>query len=132
MSGRAPLIRAQRLESFMRDFQIPGRSVAVGHSGMVATSNPSAALVGLDVLRSGGNAADAAVAMAAMLAVVEPTQTGIGGDCFALVKKPGQSPIALNGAGWAAKGASAERLRERGETAIKPSCADAVTVPGAI
>lgn len=116
----------------MRDFQTPGRSVAVGHSGMVATSNPAAAIVGLDVLRSGGNAADAAVAIAAMLAVVEPTQTGIGGDCFALVKKQGQAPLALNGAGWAAKAANPDRLRERGDLVISPSCADAVTVPGAI
>ncbi|MEC5406203.1 gamma-glutamyltransferase [Paraburkholderia sp. MPAMCS5] len=116
----------------MRDFQTPGRSIAVGHFGMVATSNPAAALVGLDVLRAGGNAADAAVAIAAMLAVVEPTQTGIGGDCFALVKKSGQAPLALNGAGWAAKAANPERLRERGDVVISPSCADAVTVPGAI
>lgn len=116
----------------MRDFQTPGRSVAVGHSGMVATSNPAGALVGLDVLRSGGNAADAAVAIAAMLAVVEPTQTGIGGDCFALVKKRGQALRAINGAGWAAKGANPDRLRERGDVVISPSCPDAVTIPGAI
>ncbi|PMS36798.1 gamma-glutamyltransferase 2 [Trinickia symbiotica] len=116
----------------MRDFQVPGRSVAVGHSGMVATSNPAAALVGLDVLRSGGNAIDAAVAIAAMLAVVEPTQTGIGGDCFVLLKRPGHAPVALDGAGWAPKAVNVERLRETGKTAINPASADAVTVPGAL
>ncbi|UIF87888.1 gamma-glutamyltransferase [Cupriavidus sp. UYPR2.512] len=116
----------------MREFCKPGRSVAVGTKGMVATSNPQAALAGLDVLRAGGNAVDAAVAIAAMLAVVEPTQTGIGGDCFVLVKKNGQPPIALNGAGWAPKGVSGEALRQDGLTAIPTISVHAVTVPGAV
>lgn len=116
----------------MREFELPGRSVAVGSKGMVATSNPQAALVGLDVLRSGGNAVDAAVAIAAMLGVVEPTQTGIGGDCFVLLKKRGHDPIALNGAGWAPKAIDVSRLRESGETTISMSSAHAITVPGAV
>lgn len=116
----------------MRDFEVPGRSVALGTQGMVATSNPQAALAGLDVLRSGGNAVDAAIAIAAMLAVVEPTQTGIGGDCFVLLKQPGQPPIALNGAGWAPRAIRAETLREAGMAAIASDSVHAVTVPGAI
>ncbi|NSX13018.1 gamma-glutamyltransferase [Cupriavidus taiwanensis] len=116
----------------MREFEVPGRSVAVGTQGMVATSNPQAALAGLDVLRAGGNAVDAAVAIAAMLAVVEPTQTGVGGDCFVLVKKRGQAPIALNGAGWAPKAVRAEQLRDAGIQTIPSNSVHAVTVPGAV
>ncbi|AMR80524.1 gamma-glutamyltransferase [Cupriavidus nantongensis] len=116
----------------MREFEVPGRSVALGSQGMVATSNPQAALAGLDVLRSGGNAIDAAIAIAAMLAVVEPTQTGIGGDCFVLLKKPGQPPVALNGAGWAPKAIRVEALRDVGMSAIPAESVHAVTVPGSI
>lgn len=116
----------------MREFEFPGRSVAVGARGMVATSNPQAALAALDVLRSGGNALDAAVSAAAVLAVVEPTQTGIGGDCFILLKKRGALPIALNGAGWSARGECAAVLRSQGADAIPPESAHSVTVPGAV
>lgn len=116
----------------MRQFEFPGRSVSVGANGMVATSNPQAALAGLDVLRAGGNAVDAAIAVAAMLAVVEPTQTGIGGDCFVLLKKRGLPPIALNGAGWAPAAVDAGQLRAAGLTHIAEDNVHAVTVPGAV
>lgn len=116
----------------MRDFQVPGRSVAVGTRGMIATSNPQAAIVGLDILRAGGNAVDAAVAAAAVLAVVEPTQTGIGGDCFAMLKKPGQKPMALNGSGWAAQASSSKVLRDAGHQVIESDSVHSVTVPGAV
>ncbi|WP_245330306.1 gamma-glutamyltransferase family protein [Bradyrhizobium sp. AS23.2] len=99
---------------------------------MVATSHPLASLAALDALREGGNAIDGAIAAAAVLAVVEPSQTGIGGDCFALLKKPGHAVVAMNGSGWAPRGASATLLAERGIDQIEPGTPEAVTVPGAV
>jgi gamma-glutamyltranspeptidase/glutathione hydrolase len=83
------------------------RSVTIAKNGIVATSHPLAAQTGLDVLKSGGNAADAAVAAAAMIAVVEPMSCGIGGDLFVIywdaktqklygLNASGRSPYKLN------------------------------------
>ncbi len=116
-----------------RDFEAPGRSVAVGANGMVATSHPRATLAALDALREGGNAIDAAVCAAAVQAVVEPTQTGVGGDCFALLMREGDiKPTALNGSGWAPKDANAEWYRSAGTTEIISETPHSVTIPGAI
>lgn len=114
-----------------RDFQLPGRSPVIACNGMAATSHPLATLAALDALRAGGTAADAAVAAVATLCVVEPHMTGIGGDCFALVSKPGKKVWGYNGSGRAAAKASAEALRAKGLAEIGTSI-HAVTVPGAI
>src|ERR1043166_3464200 len=116
----------------MRDFSVPGRSAAVAGNGMVATSAPMATLAGLDVLRGGGNAMDAAIAAVAMQSVVEPQSTGIGGDCFVLYSKKGAPPVALNGSGRAPKAATVEWYAERQISQISTQTAHAVTVPGAI
>ncbi|MFZ8942659.1 MAG: gamma-glutamyltransferase family protein [Gemmobacter sp.] len=117
----------------MRDFHFPGRSAVYATNGMCATSHPLAARVAVDVLAQGGNAADAAIAGAVLLGLCEPQMTGLGGDCFVLVKPAGDEKIlALNGSGRAPAGLDAADLRARGLAAMPLDTADAVTVPGAV
>src|SRR5580704_7014242 len=115
-----------------RDFHSPGRSAVFACDGMAATSHPLASAAAIDALKAGGTAADAAVAAAATLAVVEPHMTGIGGDCFCLVAKPGVPVWGYNGSGRAAAAARAEVLWDKGVRAIGIDSPHCVTVPGAI
>ena len=117
----------------MRDFQHPGRSSVYATNGMCATSHPLAAKVAVQMLEQGGNAVDAAIAAAVLLGICEPPMTGLGGDCFVLLKPPGEERIlALNGSGRAPKQASAADLRAKGLTAVPEWGVDAVTMPGAV
>jgi gamma-glutamyltranspeptidase / glutathione hydrolase len=109
----------------------PGRNQPVlAANGMVATSQPLAAQVGLAVLRDGGTAVDAAVAMAAAATVVEPATSSIGGDAFALVWD-GERLHGLNGSGRAPAALSAAKLRGLGHETMPEHGWLAVTVPGA-
>src|SRR6185437_3954361 len=111
----------------MRDFAQPRRSAAVAAHAMAATSHPLATLTALEVLRGGGNAVDAALATVAVLGVVEPQMTGIGGDCFVLYSKAGAQPIALNGSGRAPMKATVEWYRANGIRSIEVQTPHAVT-----
>src|SRR6202140_3840849 len=117
----------------MRNFHLAGRSTVHAQNAMVATSHPLAALTAIEVLRSGGTAADAAVAACALLGVIEPQSTGIGGDCFALIQPKGEGKIvAYNGSGRAPMAATAEWYLEHNMHAIPLTSAHAVTIPGAV
>ncbi len=112
------------------------RSVTLGLNGTVATSNPLAANAGLDMLKKGGNAVDAAVCAASVLNVVEPMSTGVGGDVFALVYDSNTKQIeALNGSGRSSMQANIDDLRKEGMDSIPlegPYSGMAVSVPGCV
>jgi gamma-glutamyltranspeptidase/glutathione hydrolase len=104
--------------------------VQYGRKGMVAASQPLAAGAGMDMLKQGGNAVDAAIATAACLTVVEPTSNGIGGDAFVLVWTGGRLQ-GLNASGPAPASISLAAVRKLGHTAMPALGWLPVTVPGA-
>ncbi|MEA3182090.1 MAG: gamma-glutamyltranspeptidase / glutathione hydrolase [Gammaproteobacteria bacterium] len=110
------------------------RSEVLARNGVVATSQPLAAQAGLQILKSGGNAFDAAVATAAVLNLVEPGSAGMGGDVFVLAWVAKEKKlIALNASGRSPTGATPSRMAERGFTKQMPVHGiDSATVPGAV
>lgn len=106
------------------------RMATYGHRGMVATSQPMAAQAGMEILKQGGNAIDAAIAMAAALTVVEPTANGIGGDAFALVWSE-KRLHGLNASGPSPQSISREAVIGMGHDEMPQLGPLPVTVPGA-
>jgi len=105
------------------------RNVIYARNGMVATSQPLAAQAGLDILKKGGNAIDAAIATAACLTVVEPTSNGIGGDAFALIWAKGELH-GLNSSGAAPKAISIDKVKSLRHDEMPKHGLLPVTVPG--
>jgi len=114
-------------------FDVPaGRSVVRARHCMVATSQPLASQTGVDILKRGGNAVDAAIAMAAVLNVTEPNMTGIGGDAFAMVHWAKSRKLeGLNASGRAPRALSVDYFVSRKITEMPVTGMEAVTVPGA-
>lgn len=107
------------------------RHVVYGKNGMVATGNPLAAEAGLETLKKGGSAVDAAIAAAATLTVVEPNANGLGSDAFAIVYNEGRFR-GINGSGPAPKSMTIDAMKEKGfdKMPFRGTCS--ITVPGAV
>ena len=116
----------------LRDFHLPGRSPVIACDGMAATSHPLATQAAVETLRAGGSAADAAVTAVAVLSVVEPHMTGIGGDCFCMVSKPDQPVWGYNGAGRSPQNLRRQAFAEQDTGYLAGESVHSVTVPGAI
>jgi gamma-glutamyltranspeptidase/glutathione hydrolase len=109
------------------------RSEVLARHGIVATSQPLAAQAGLQILKQGGNAADATVATAAMLGLVEPESAGIGGDMEAIYYSATNHRLyGLNAAGWAPASATPQFYHHKGLKSVPPYGVFSVTVPGAV
>ncbi|MGK7393693.1 MAG: gamma-glutamyltransferase [Candidatus Cyclobacteriaceae bacterium M3_2C_046] len=109
------------------------RSEVLATNGMAATSQPLATMAAIDILQKGGSAVDAAIAANAVLAVVEPTSNGLGGDIFAIVwNAPDQDLYGFNGSGRSPQSLDIEVFREKGYEQIPYRGALPISVPGAV
>ena len=117
----------------MRNFHLPGRSTVHSEKGMVATSHPLASHVGIETLKKGGNAVDAAIAMALVLPLCEPQSTGLFGDVFALIQ-PSETDeiIGINGSGKSPSNLNADFLRSKGHIHMPNLDVSSITLPGAM
>ena len=117
----------------MRNLHFPSRSPAYGKKAMVATSHPEASRVALNFMEKGANAFDAAVSAAAILNVVEPHSTGIGGDCFCLFYSSKENKImTLNGSGPSPKNINFNNVELDNYKNIKDDNPYSITIPGAV
>jgi gamma-glutamyltranspeptidase/glutathione hydrolase len=112
---------------------IVGRSRVATKYGIVAASQPLAARAGVQILERGGNAIDAAIATNAVMGLVEPQSSGIGGDLFAIVYEAKTGALhGLNACGWAPAGLTPALLKSRGVTQMPQFGIHTVTVPGVV
>ena len=116
----------------MRKTSYPGRSNSLSNNAMVATSQPLSSQEAINILKLGGNAIDAAIAASAVLSVVEPGSTGVGGDCFAIIKMNNKKAISVNGSGIAPKKTNLNYFRENKIESIGLLSPHSVTIPGAV
>ena len=117
----------------MRNFHLPGKSTVHSQEGMVATSHPLACSVGLEILKKGGNAVDAAIAMALVLPLCEPQSTGLFGDVFALIKTAkSEEIIGLNGSGKSPMNLNSDSVRSQGHIFMPETDISSITLPGAM
>src|SRR5262245_55825761 len=133
--GRVGIMAAQRMSAMgqTRGQRFATRSVVMGRRGMVATSQPLATAVGVDVLRRGGSAVDAAIAANATLGLVEPTGCGIGGDLFAIVRDAGSRKLfGLNASGRSPRGLTRAHFERLGLEQVPDRGPLSVSVPGAV
>ncbi len=109
------------------------RSMVISQFGIVATSQTLASEAGAQILETGGNAIDAAIAANAVLGLVEPTSNGIGGDLFAIVYQAKTGKLyGLNASGWSPTGLTIDFLETKGHKAMPQRGIYSVTVPGAV
>src|SRR5688500_12781582 len=110
------------------------RSMVFGRSGAAGTSHPLATLAGIEMLKRGGSAVDAAIAINACLGFLEPTACGIGGDLYAMLWDPQRTRVVgLAGSGRSPRGLSLETVRSRARNgSLPPYGAVTVSVPGAV
>lgn len=113
----------------MNNQYLSRRQVTYAKNNVVASTQGLASLAGLEIINSGGNAIDAAIACAAALTVVEPCSNGIGSDCFAIVHFEGKT-YGLNSSGYSSKNISIDKLKEKGLTEMPKYGVLPVTVPG--
>lgn len=112
---------------------IPGRSVVTTKYGIVAASQPIAAMAGIQMLERGGNAVDAAIAANAVIGLMEPMSNGIGGDLFAIVYEAKTGKVyGLNSSGWSAQAQTPQLLTSKGIQNMPRRGVWTVTVPGAV
>jgi gamma-glutamyltranspeptidase/glutathione hydrolase len=133
MLGAVTALAATPADAQTRSPSMAGRSTVYAPHGVIATSQPLATAAGLAVLQKGGNAIDAAVTAAAVLNLVEPHMTGIGGDMFALFWSAKEKKlVALNASGRSGSLMTREELAKRGHTSVPLFGAEPITVPGAL